>query len=298
MNEEQIKNFMNQVNIASSNESNCEYEVSENAMKSYKSYEYYNNKNWEVKEFENSIFAYYKEKDKASKLNDYKGSYLLCYENDNQALTGDILTSIKRPFVSIIMNNKPLNGKGIFDLLNELNTSECDLEIFKYMKAFAKVYYWCGNMMPVICNWKGNGDEAINKIITLREKSGTEYYTDKLKNGKLNGRSVKPSELLPSWRCCLWPEWENFVNAYYFNDYVDKCGNPRKNDIPFFELNNIKEWMRINTELIIQRSYRINRKFVGEWSPEQEKDIEKILKLVFQYAGIEAKDDKPQILRS
>lgn len=135
--------------------------------------------NWEKKPYADTIVNYLKsnqEQEIKKERSGYKGSHVLISNNSGQscrvALTADILTSIGKPFKAITLNGNADTGEGIKKYLcNDVNEKYLDerKEIIKYLKTFANVYYWCGNMMPVVCNWKGAADEGIRKVKVLYE---------------------------------------------------------------------------------------------------------------------------------
>ena len=293
----EIEEFIKNVDIAFSNMSVCEYEVCDKAMNLYQEYPCY--KDWKPIVFKNSVFAYYywanNRKEVAKEKSKYKDARLLV-STDTIALTGDILTSIRRPFTkftkAIMGGDDLMDGKGISDMLKKPKSPFIGSN-YKYWRAFAKVYYWCGNMMPVICNWKGNGDEAINKVRILHNEPFEDmeveanYYEDMIK-GKTDGQRAKPAKLLPSWRCNQWKKWRDFVEAYYFTDFVnDSQDKEPREDIPLYSLDNTEEWLLMNTKLIIQRSYRIKQGFLEKWSESEDdtNSIKEVFAKVFNDSG-------------
>lgn len=283
----------------------CDFEVTFNAMDYYKKYyPCYNNDKWESKPFQNSIYVYYssnEEERKEYENNKYKTGYcgagLLVNENKKIALTADILTSIYKPFMSVIFTDKLIDGEGLSNLFKNMDIREYlkgKEVIYPYMKAFASVYYWCGNMMPVICNWRGGNDEAVYKIEQLIKDEVKVDYFKKMKNGEINGWNVKPKELLPSWRQAMWPNWKDFIKDNYFEDYIEN--NCIKQAIPlWYNCKNDckkKEWFLINTKLIIQRSYRIIKLFNGEWDKDNTENVQEIFKEVFKQAGLDYENNE------
>ena len=156
----QVNEFINKVDITDSDNVTCEFEVRKKAMDFYKKYPFYKEDDWEIIQFQNSVNHYndlkkdknsdeieaYKEKSESG----YKGAHLLVNKSKGTALTADILTSITVPYKKITNVEPSLKGgKEIKDgiLKGDLEIPH-DLE--HYFKAFATVYYWCGNMMPVV----------------------------------------------------------------------------------------------------------------------------------------------------
>ncbi|SCY29526.1 hypothetical protein SAMN02910292_01358 [Lachnospiraceae bacterium XBB2008] len=260
-----INEFIKVVGIKREKKDTCEFEVCEKAMESYQKYPCYA-KGWRPVQFQGSVFNYFhctEEERKSFKAKKYLGAHLLVNNKSKIALTADILTSIRSP-KNIIL--KSCNGKELQDLQ-------------PYLKTFTYVYYWCGNMMPVICNWRGKSDEGIHKIMTLYKDIIDNDYYKKMIDGEITGQTVKPTKLLPTWRKKNWNEWETFVSENFLFDYVDKSYKPRT-DIPLFCIENRKEWLITNTKLIIQRSYRIKEKKPDELTEEDEECIKAIMDFV------------------
>ncbi|MFT4444496.1 hypothetical protein [Parvimonas sp. G1967] len=275
-------------------------------MEIYKNYPLY--VGWEVFQFEYSIFKYYNK----FKNGKSKGAYLLT--NDKEALTADILTSIRRPFNHILKNKKlDINIKDLDDLnsgskiskyLQELdiNNYKEAAQLLSYLKAFAIVYYWCGNMMPIVCNWNGNGDECVHKISVMLEAfDENKYYSDFL-NGEINGR-VYPKKLYRSWISQKFKDNEKnnkvekvkkeFFCGNYLNDYFNDEWKIRDNICHFnykkdFEEKVAVNWLIINTKLIVQRSYRILFDFKENWdkSPTDEKNVVSLIEYIYKQAGV------------
>lgn len=211
----QVTNFINKVDTDSDNV-NCEFEVCKKAMDFYKKYPYYGKDYWEIIKFQNSVNEYnklknnkeieaYKEKSKSG----YKGAHLLVNKSKGIALTADILTSIKLPCERIASVETSLKGgKEIKD-----GILKGDLEIphnlKPYFKSFAIVYYWCGNMMPTVGNFRPGrygGDNWLLKMDTIM---------DCLKAG--------PHQNWRDWIKENWGEDLNkFITDYYFEDCFDK----------------------------------------------------------------------------
>lgn len=155
----------NDYTVTKSEEEKCEFEVTSKAMEYYRNYPCYDkNSKWKPIVFQNSINVYYSSDEEERReyenksASGYKGAHLLVNEESGIALTADILTSIYHPFTSLVFEYNSLDGEGLSNLFKNMdieNYSKNIVAIYPYMKAFAKVYYWCGNMMPVICNWRG-----------------------------------------------------------------------------------------------------------------------------------------------
>ena len=297
----QVTYFINKVDIKDSDNVNCEFEVRKKAMDFYKKYPFYEEDDWEIIKFQNSVNQYnnlmdaqkyneieaYKEKSES----EYKGAHLLVNKSKGIALTGDILTSITVPYKKITNVEPGLKGgkeikEGIL---------KGDLEIphglEAYFKAFAIVYYWCGNMMPTVGNFRPGrygGDNWLLKMDTT---------IDCLKAG--------PHQNWRDWIKENWGEDLNkFITDYYFEDCFDKDSLIIKNIISYPNGGNIyslkksnldilqanehklaKEFLINHVKVIIQRSYRIENEFHGDWKKEEEDEVKEIFKEIFAKAG-------------
>ena len=285
-----VENFINVVDIGRINVS-CEIEVCKEAMDFYKKYPCYECDKWEIVKFQNSVNAYnsydetkrknYKDKEYVT---GYKGAHLLVNKQDNAVLTADILTEIKSPVNKIINNDvcildKGVKGPEIIDLINNKGENIFDSEIAPYVYAFAFVYYWIGNMLPVPKNPMRLNDRGTwrNKILFL------------------NGSRPSETELKNSWGEWDLPEnWESdfFLQDMFNNGKVKPFykGLEDEKEYYFSKRSGYKqsEWFLNNTKLIIQRSYRIYTKFQGNWASENEKHkkcVQRIFNKVFSEAG-------------
>ena len=297
----QVTDFINKVNITDSDNVNCEFEVRKKAMDFYKKYPFYEEDDWEIIKFQNSVNQYnklvddqkyneieaYKEKSES----EYKGANLLVNKSKGVALAGDILTSITVPYKKITNVEPSLKGgKEIKDgILKD------DLEILHdlqpYFKSFAIVYYWCGNMMPTVGNFRPGrygGDNWLLKMDTI---------IDCLKAG--------PHQNWRDWIKENWGEDLNkFITDFYFEDCFDKNSLIIKNIISYPNGGNIyslkksnldilqenehklaKEFLINHVKVIIQRSYRIENEFHGDWKKEEEDEVKEIFKEIFAKAG-------------
>ena len=291
--------FRELVDIKRNDGDTCEYEVCEKAMKWYEQYPCYKD-DWERSEFQNSIDQYFdfcrNEREDYKKNNNYKGAYLLVNKhNKTLALTADILTSIKSPFgksfpdlinsLSNMLNNKEwkrITGEEVKKYILNV-TLDDDLvsnkELMPYVKAFANVYYWCGNMMPVVFNPTGLGDRDTwrNKVLFLK---GDKEETNLNK----------------------WDEWkrefdDDWISALYLQDAINDEDKKVK---PFYEgLDDVGQvffskrkgfnqqmWFLNNAKFIIQRSYRIQNGFHGNWNDKDKEIVQQIFKKVFETAGL------------
>lgn len=305
-----VKKFIEEVKIIRNDNDNCEFEVTKKAMEIYKNYPLY--VGWEVFQFEYSIFNYYNK----FKNGKSKGAYLLT--NDKEALTADILTSIRKPFNHIFKNNKlGINVKDLDDLnsgskiskyLQELdvNYHKEGYQLLYYLKAFAIVYYWCGNMMPIVCNWKGESDECVHKISVMLEAfdyNNVDDYYLYFFNGKINGRNVCSRKLYRSWITQKFKDSEKnnkvekakkeFFCGNYLNDYFNDEWKIRDNICLFnykkdFEEKVAVNWLILNIKLIVQRSYRILFDFKEDWdkSPNDKENVLSIIKYIYEQAGV------------
>lgn len=226
----QVNEFINKVDITDSDNVNCEFEVRKKAMNFYKKYPFYEEDDWEIIKFQNSINQYntlmdaqkyneieaYKEKSESK----YKGAHLLVNKSKGIALTGDILTSIRLPCERIAKVETCLRGgKEIKDgILNDALEIPPGLE--PYFKAFAIVYYWCGNMMPVVESFPPGSHGADNWLWKM--------------NIIINCHKGGPHQNWRDWIKESWGEDLNkFITDYYFEDCFDKDSLIIKNIISY-----------------------------------------------------------------
>jgi hypothetical protein len=294
----QVNEFINKVDIKDSDNVNCEFEVRKKAMDFYKKYPFYEEDDWKIIKFQNSVDKYnklknnkdieaYKEKSKSG----YKGAHLLVNKSKGIALTADILTSITVPYKKITNVEPSLKGgKEIKDgiLKGDLEIPH-DLE--PYFKAFAIVYYWCGNMMPVVESFIPGSDGADNWLWKM--------------NIIINCHKGGPHQNWRDWIKENWGEDLNkFITDYYFEDCFDKDSLIIKNIISYPNGDNIyslkksnldilqanehklaKEFLINHAKVIIQRSYRIENEFHGDWKKEEEDEVKEVFKDIFSRAG-------------
>jgi len=297
----QVNEFINKVDITDSDNVNCEFEVRKKAMDFYKKYPFYEEDDWEIIKFQNSVNQYndlmdaqkyneieaYKEKSKSG----YKGAHLLVNKSKGIALTGDILTSITVPYKKITNVEPSLKGgKEIKDWILE-DDLEIPHDLEPYFKAFAIVYYWCGNMMPTVGNFRPGrygGDNWLLKMDTI-----------------INCLKAGPHQNWRDWIKENWGEDLNkFITDFFFEDCFDKDSLTIKNIISYPNGDNIyslkksnldilqanehklaKEFLINHAKVIIQRSYRIENKFHGDWKKEEEDEVKEIFKDIFSRAG-------------
>ena len=301
----QVADFMNKVDITDSDNVNCEFEVRKKAMNFYKKYPFYEEDDWEIIKFQNSINQYntlmdaqkyneieaYKEKSESK----YKGAHLLVNKSKGIALTGDILTSIRLPCERIAKVETCLRGgKEIKDgILNDALEIPPGLE--PYFKAFAIVYYWCGNMMPVVESFPPGSHGADNWLWKM--------------NIIINCPKGGPHQNWRDWIKESWGEDLNkFITDYYFEDCFDNDSLIIKNIISYPNGGNIyslkkrnldilqenehklaKEFLINHVKVIIQRSYRIENEFHGDWKKKEEDEVKGIFKEIFVQAGFNDK---------
>ena len=294
----QVADFMNKVDITDSDNVNCEFEVRKKAMDFYKKYPFYEEDDWEIIKFQNSVNKYnklkndkeieeYKEKSKSG----YKGAHLLVNKSKGIALTADILTSIKLPCERIASIETSL--KGGKEIKNGILKGNLEIphDLKPYFKAFAIVYYWCGNMMPTVGNFRPGrygGDNWLLKMDTI---------IDCLKAG--------PHQNWRDWIKENWGEDLNkFITDFYFEDCFDKysltikniVSSPNGGNIYSLKKGNLdilqanehklsKEFLINHVKVIIQRSYRIENEFHGDWKKEEEDEVKEIFKEIFAKAG-------------
>ena len=312
------ENFIQDVDITKCPNTSCEYEVCKNAMNFYKNYPYYKGDEWEVIKFQDTLNAYYwsnddeREKYKWEKsTGGYKGAHLLVkkpkkdHKKREPALTADILTSIQSP-INIILKKCGscdkcyTREKGAVikkEILEDHNrfTGISDLKPYlkPYLKAFAYVYYWCGNMMPTICNYKGT-DECIAKIILIKdgpEQKQVKNYKDFI-SGQIKDMRQLTMGIWSEWARDFWDEkekstsdwWLKFVNDNYFEDYLDDNNKIRSDIKLFYEYKDSdeKEWFLNNTKLIIKRSYRIKNTINGNWNDAKNAKHKECIQCIFK----------------
>ena len=267
-------------------------------MDFYKKYPFYEEDDWEIIKFQNSVDKYnklkndkeieaYKEKSKSG----YKGAHLLVNKSKGIALTADILTSIKLPCERIASVETSLKGgKEIKDGILKGNL-EIPHDLKPYFKAFAIVYYWCGNMMPVVESFPPGSDGADNWLWKM--KTIIECHTPGAHQ---------------NWRDWIKENWgedlNKFITDFYFEDCFDKYSLTIKNIVPslkeyyVFSLSDryldrlqknnnklAKEFLINHVKVIIQRSYRIENEFHGDWKKEEEEEVKEI----FAQAGFNDK---------
>lgn len=299
--------------VTKSEKEKCEFEVTSKAMDYYKKYPCYDkNSKWKPIVFQNSINVYYssnKEKRKEYEnkyASGYKGAHLLVNEELGIALTSDILTSITYPIISLMFEGKKLNGEGLCDFINGIDICKYtnDMkDLYPYMKAFAQVYYWCGNMMPVPSN-PNRGMHGVDhwryKIEHIKNCFDVNYDGSKLNYWKKD-----------------WYEWieklkiqqkeiNDFINDYFLEDcFVNETDLKNMNEtnslLSSSNPKQKKDWLINNTKFIIQRSYRIINKHHGKWNEKREdgKTDGEFVKEVFREVFVEKaciKEDYPNLL--
>ena len=238
----------------------------------------------------NEIEAY-KEKSKSG----YKGAHLLVNKSKGIELTADILTSIKLPCERIASVETSLKGgKEIKDGILKGNL-EIPHDLKPYFKAFAIVYYWCGNMMPVVESFPPGSDGADNWLWKM--KTIIECHTPGTHQ---------------NWRNWIKENWgedlNKFITDFYFEDCFGKDSLTIKNIVPslkeyyVFSLSDryldrlqknnnklAKEFLINHVKVIIQRSYRIENEFHGDWKKKEEDEVKGIFKEIFAQAGFNGK---------
>ena len=297
----QVTDFINKVDIKDSDNVNCEFEVRKKAMDFYKKYPFYEEDDWEIIKFQNSVNQYnnlmdaqkyneieaYKEKSESK----YKGAHLLVNKSKGIALTADILTSITVPYKKI--TNVEPNLKGGKEIKGGILKDDLEIPhgLEPYFKAFAIVYYWCGNMMPTVGNFRPGrygGDNWLLKMDTIIDchKAGSHQ----------------------NWRDWIKESWggdlNKFITDFYFEDCFDKysltikniVSSPngvntyslKKSNLDILQANEhklAKEFLINHVKVIIQRSYRIENEFHGDWKKEEEDEVKEIFKKIFAQAG-------------
>ncbi|MCY7079397.1 hypothetical protein QM468_05925 [Streptococcus oralis subsp. tigurinus] len=290
----QVTDFINKVDITDSDNVNCEFEVRKKAMDFYKKYPYYEKDDWEIIKFQNSVDKYnklknnkeietYKEKSKSG----YKGAHLLVNKSKGIALTADILTSITVPYKKI--TNVEPSLKGGKEMKDGILKGDLEIphDLKPYFKAFAIVYYWCGNMMPVVESFPPGSDGADNWLWKM--------------NIIINCHKGGPHQNWRDWIKESWGEALNqFITDYYFEDCFDKDSliikniisypngdkiySLKKSNLDILQANEhklAKEFLINHVKVIIQRSYRIENEFHGDWKKEEEDEVKEIFKEIF-----------------
>lgn len=282
MNNSKIEDMIDKMLVK--NNTSSEYEVSKDAMKSYLMYPC-------------CSVGWYIE---GNKLKSCAEGY---------ELTADIITSIKKPLNDFLesINEKKIykDGSVIVNCICENKKVICE-EITPYLKSFATVYYFIGNMMPVKCSFSPGAYGADNwkyKMTRILEFYKIDSKNDKDKRGQNNN----------------WPDWlinhsglnknafikNNYLMDCFCDDTFEECkffidskyqeahkydnrlifGKEREENIEL-----MKKWIIRNTKIIIQRSYRILNKFDKEWDVEHENEVREICKYIFKKSGIKEKD--------
>ena len=183
-------------------------------------------------------------------------------------------------FSKVVLNKELLQDKSGEEIVNYIldDILKIDEELRPYVKAFAYVYYWIGNMLPIPfnCNPFGLGDRGTwrNKVLYL---SGFRNVETNLNNWKSWREDLSKS---PSWK-----------NDNYFQDMFLKNGvkpfykSLEGEEQVFFSKKkefNQKLWFLNNSKLIIQRSYRIINSIQEEFNDLQKKDICDVFEYVFK----------------
>lgn len=293
------ENFIDNVKIEREcGTDDCEFELTKKAMETYLEYPCYSN--WEIFLYGSTLSKYlcYDRINKNGYRGDkgYGGAYLLINRKNKRALTADILTSIKSPISRLVKEKyDKKNGEGIRKTALGIDF-ECKLkeeykDIANYIKTFAYVYYWCGNMMPVICNWSGKGDVWSNKLrhmLTKQNNVNAQDYENYMK-GHANIGCIK---LYSLWLDEYYKgNLQQFVKDYYFMDFCNAKDSLAVRKFTLIsELQNSEKaslWFINNAKLIIQRSYRIQYQFSEDWndSAKDEENVKSIMRYVFKQAG-------------
>lgn len=298
MKEFSVQEFIEKINIIKEHTyDTCEQEVTKMAMDLYLKYPCY--KDWIPFLHGNSIGNYMrnpKQKHREGYRGNgkYIGAYLLKENKGDKVLTADILTSKSVP---IKLCKRRLTKE-------QLDECEC------YFNVFEIVYYWCGNMIPVICSFSpGRGDSSaldnwkvkLNLIYELTKKLSISENEDKHYKTFLNGEGKchKQNQLWPGW---IYYQWNNdlddFISKNYLQDYIQngftKTILADIDDLDFMniinntssDLNLIKIWFIINTKLIVQRSYRILFEVQENFNQEQTEFIKDVFRYIFCKAKI------------
>lgn len=299
-----IEMFINEVDVKRCPNDDCEYEVCDMAMKIYtNNYHCYNTENgWEIGEKTYSKKTGYRETKKL-------------YRKD-KVLTADILTSIKSIWKILFIQDSESKGREIKErILNDngfMDVFPKELQGLQvYIKAFAIVYYWCGNMMPVACNFLGGRYGADNW------KYKMEVLIDFLQNKDTNRNSHS------KWKNWIDSEWKNNPKDFIEKNYLIDCftlndemqGNyfvkniiESDEQIKSLKPQNLillcnddyalaKSFFVNHVKLIIQRSYRINKEFAGKWDEKIDNSekkhgeyVKEIMEYVLRKAGMKEEE--------
>lgn len=301
-----VEEFVKKVSIEREyKDDSCEYEVTKAAMEFYFKYPCY--ENWipilcggSIGDYVRNLNSKPKEGNRGN--GDYVGAYLLKGDKGEKVLTADILTSIKSPINVWLRKNKmsPIKLKGTGEQIKEyiinncfselIGKKECEMmdpSIVPFIKAFAYVYYWCGNMMPVIWNpGVGNRDTIIYKVglikeifVKTEEFSDFGQFKEQIKNRV--GRNCKA--LWSMWIKLYWNEKtiDDFMKSNYLLDVYSKWEDYFMNDKCVDS-----KWFLVNTKLIAQRSFRIVYNIQEDFSDEQRLLIKNVFRKIFREAQI------------
>lgn len=317
MKEFDVKQFVAEVTITREElpektiQDDCEYEVTKKAMDFYIKYPCYTN--WTPFLYGGSLSQYlcYERINKDGYRGDanYRGAYLLKNDKEQKCLTADIITSIKSPINIFLRKNnalsfdKSIRGEEIQKILCAKGVDGISDSFGQCAKAFAIVYYWCGNMMPVICNPLRTGiygDNWMSKmnIIISSIKEDVEATEEKLNKGIKENIDYKE----------LWPQW---IREYWLNkgetaeniavllkiiedNYLRDFFDINKNDeivVKEMSASKIDErWFLNNAKLVVQRTYRIYKNVQGRFTCDHIHDIQEIFKYVFNESEIPEKE--------
>ena len=207
-------------------------------------------------------------------------------------------------------NDLKINPSNYFETFNTMAASseENNFNILKnndllpYVKAFAYVYYWIGNMMPVVSNPTSgvrnvdNWNTKLNIILSL--------FNGEELSGKTPWKAKWSGWISTEWKdkgkvFCSFCE-ENYLQDLYsmnekndpvVKDIVEGCNSI----VIALEEEIIKKWFDNNTKIIIQRSYRIKNEFKEDWNAPDKKDdkenVKCIIKDVYKKAGFPGTED-------
>ena len=218
-------------------------------------------------------------------------------------LTADILTSVKAPVNTILeMVGRPrfadgVRGESIIRMLRD--GREVHSELDTYLRAFARVYDWIGNMMPVPTNalWGRRDDNWKTKLSFIQkcflgEDAGQEKYSWQYKWREW---------IIHQWMDAEKKDFRDFVEENYLQDAVNDAACMKIKDLweeneqgclaKFFSIEEVKKWLIANTKFITQRSYRICYGFAGDFHDGGE-DSER-LKMIFRAVLGENTDLEP-----
>ncbi len=243
---------------------------------------------FDVNKFINEVDVYNNNKEKGEVENWEKAK--LSYEKYHDIVeceNADILTSIKTPINTCLelIGYPTGSGRGI-DIKERIMEYDGKAEIIKdrfnellpYFRAFCSVYYWYGNMMPVPRNFSaGSNDTWKYKLDSIKNWWNTDLKKTDLKK-------TEYEQVFINW-IKEYYTYQDFIYNNYLIDMVDnqnfetkkieslaskkELGKKTEDE----QKNDMKNWFKKNSKIIIQRSYRI---YQNKKEELEEADIDNI----------------------